>query len=355
MLASVYRGNRTLGVDTVAVPEVDDDGVLVEVNYCGICGTDLHTFMEDWGSPGPTGGHEWSGVIAEVGSLAAAAGWRTGDRVVGGPSRGCDECEMCLEGFPQLCLRSESTGASPFMGAFARYKAARAVTLYRLPDSLDLRTAALTEPLAVAYRGVQRSGILPGQRALVTGGGPIGQLTIAVLRAQGVDDIVLSEPTPARRTQCAALGATVVEPDQLPATPARSIDVATKPFHAAFECSGRVEAMEAALGLLGRHGVLILSGVGRRRPRFDPIRIVANELVVMGSREYTPADYSRSIDLLAAGALPVELLVEPEDVPLDQVQRAMERLFAGELVGKVLVVPTEGPLRPADSSGPPRY
>src|SRR2546423_15202192 len=102
MLASVYRGNRTLELDTVALPELDDDGVLVEVSHCGICGTDLHFFMEDWGKPGATGGHEWSGVVVEVGSSAASDGWKIGDRVVGGPSPGCEACEACIGGHPQF-------------------------------------------------------------------------------------------------------------------------------------------------------------------------------------------------------------------------------------------------------------
>src|SRR5579872_5752565 len=129
MLASVYRGNRTLELATVAVPDVDDDGVLVEVSHCGICGTDLHNFLEGWAKPGTTGGHEWSGVVVEVGAGAAALGWGVGDRVVGGPSRGCGECDMCVGGDPQLCLRHDA-GAGPFRGAFASYKATPVDDLY---------------------------------------------------------------------------------------------------------------------------------------------------------------------------------------------------------------------------------
>lgn len=337
MIASVFRGDSVLTLDTVAVPDVDGDGVLVEVSHCGICGTDLHMFIENWAPPGSVGGHEWSGVVADVGSEAAKAGWKVGDRVVGGPSRGCAACRPCLAGEAQLCVH-RGKGA-PTVGAFAQYKAARCDGLYRVPGALDMRTAALTEPLAVALHAIERSGVRPGDRVLVTGAGPIGQLVIAVLRARGIGDVVVSEPALARRERAAALGAPAIAPEQLPAAPDHPLDLVIDPYDVVFECSGRRDATEATLGLLGRHGVFVLCGTGRDRPRLDAIRAITNELVITGACEYTPDDFDRSIELLADGQLPIELLVEPEDVPLGSLQHAMERLVAGEVAGKLLVVP----------------
>ena len=99
--------------------------------------------------------------------------------------------------------------------------------------------------------------------------------------------------------------------------------------------------MARALCQLARAGVLVLSGTGLRRPRFDPNRIILNELVITGSVEYTPADYEHCLGLLAAATLPTDLLIEPDDVPLSGLQRAMELLVAGALPGKVLVAPKE--------------
>ena len=129
---------------------------------------------------------------------------------------------------------------------------------------------------------------------------------------------------------------TKIPPDTRPIDPWRP-----RPYDAAFECSGRADAMQAALTQLARGGTLVLSGTGMKRPRFDPNRIILNELVVTGSVEYTPDDFDRCIELLASDVLPTKLLIEPADVPLSDLQRAMERLAAGELPGKVLVVPDE--------------
>jgi (R,R)-butanediol dehydrogenase/meso-butanediol dehydrogenase/diacetyl reductase len=338
MRAAVYKGNHTITVEDVPVPPVGPQQVLLEVSHCGICGSDLHLMMEDWGRPDTTGGHEYSGVVAAVGD--AVKGWTLGDRAVGGPGPGCGSCHHCAAGRTNLCQRRSNAGIDPFTGAFANYKVVDAAKLFRLPDPLDLRSAALTEPVAVALRGVRRSGVAPGDRALVTGAGPIGLLTIAVLRAWGIDDITVSEPGPKRRALAERIGAArVVRPDELEQKP-MPMQVLDDAYRVAFDCSGRADAMEQALGSLDRAGVLVLSGTGMRKPRFDPNRIILNELVVTGSVEYTRQDYDDAIELLASGSLPVAELIEPEDQPLDRLQWAMEQLMAGELAGKVMVAPT---------------
>ncbi|HEV8063845.1 MAG TPA: alcohol dehydrogenase catalytic domain-containing protein [Acidimicrobiales bacterium] len=337
MPAAVYKGNRTIVVEEIPVPQLGASQVLLEVSHCGICGTDLHMVMEGWGRTGSTGGHEYSGVVSKLGS--GVTGWAEGDRVVGGPRPGCGRCANCRAGNGNLCRNRPRSGMEPFVGAFARYKAVEADALFAVPSGLDLRTAALTEPLAVALRGVRRTDAQPGDRVLVTGAGPIGLLTVALLSARGVTDVVVSEPGRKRRERALELGAAaVIAPGELE-RPAMPMEVVTEPYRLAFECSGRVEAMEAALDNLDRAGTLMLSGAGMERPRFDSNRIILNELVVTGTYEYTREDYELAMDLLTSKRLPEGLLIEPGDQPLDRLQWAMEQLVAGELAGKVLVAP----------------
>ncbi|MGH9135984.1 MAG: zinc-binding dehydrogenase, partial [Acidimicrobiales bacterium] len=105
------------------------------------------------------------------------------------------------------------------------------------------------------------------------------------------------------------------------------------------ECSGAATAMEAGLAQLERGGTLVLVGAGMEPPRFDPNRILLNELVVTGAYEYDADGFDRALELLASGALPVDRLLEPDDVPLDETLDAMRRLAAGALPGKVLIAP----------------
>jgi len=204
---------------------------------------------------------------------------------------------------------------------------------------VSLREAAIAEPVAVALHGVTRSGIRPGMRALVTGAGPVGSFTLAVLRAQGIDDVTVSEPSPVRRSLAQRLGAAaVVAPEDLVA-PALPLHVVDRPFDVAFECSGVAAAIESALAQLGKTGTLVLLGTGMEPPRLDAIRVLLNELVVTGAYEYDEHGLATALDLIASGRLATDLLIESGAVGLDDLQTAMEDLAAGRVAGKVLVAP----------------
>jgi (R,R)-butanediol dehydrogenase/meso-butanediol dehydrogenase/diacetyl reductase len=339
MQAAVLRGKDHLEVSDVPVPSVGPGEVLVAVDWCGVCGSDLHMVLEGWGAPGGWGGHEWTGRVAAVGP--GVTRWAEGDAVVGGPSVRCGECRACRAGRPSLCEGRDTPGIGLEQGAFATYTRTREEELLAVPDGLDARAAALTEPLTVALHGITQSGVVPGQRALVLGAGPIGALSIAALRALGIDDVTCAEPGERRRALAATVGATAVcHPDDLDvpsrAEPARVVDGAVD---VVLECSGHASAMEAGLAQLIPGGTLVLVGAGMASPRFDPNRILLNELVVTGANCYDKDGFERALDLLVAGALPVDDLIEPEGVGLDGLLDAMHGLAEGRLAGKVLVQP----------------
>lgn len=341
MRAAVYRSPGELTIDRIPVPEVGRRDVLVEVRHCGVCGSDLHMVLDGWGRPGSTGGHEYSGVVVEVGP--EAVGWSLGDRVIGGPGTRCGTCGPCREGRPSLCVSrfTPGTGTQERNGAFARYVASQDDSLVAVPEGLDLRAAALTEPLSVAVHAVRQSRAEPQSRVLVTGAGPIGLLVIAVLRARGVDDVTVSEPATLREMRAVAVGATATLHPREMARPRMPMDLAAEPFDIAIECSGRGVAQQAALCQLGRAGTLVLVGAGMDHPSFDTNRILLNELVVTGSNEYAEGDYPKAVELLAAGAVPTGLLIEEEDIGLDDLLPTMRKMAAGELAGKVMVDPAE--------------
>jgi threonine dehydrogenase-like Zn-dependent dehydrogenase len=176
---------------------------------------------------------------------------------------------------------------------------------------------------------------------LVTGAGPIGALSIAAARARGVTDVVVSEPHPARRALAEALGAVAVEPNSLVAPPSPG-DIVAEPFDVALECSGHRGAMESALGQLRRGGTLVLVGAGIDPPRFDPNRILLNELEIRGSFVYDKDGFDRALELLASPDFPTSVLLERDDVDLDGLYGALEDLAGGALAAKVLVVPWKG-------------
>ncbi|MBW2389911.1 MAG: alcohol dehydrogenase catalytic domain-containing protein [Deltaproteobacteria bacterium] len=337
MDAAVYRSKRDLQIERRPTPSVGPEDVLIAVEYCGICGTDLHFVMEGWGRPNSIGGHEYSGRIVRVG--AEVEGFCPGDAVVGGPESGCGECEYCASGRTMLCPARSTPGVSEFQGAFADYICVHQSQLLHLPEGLSLRDAALAEPLAVALHGITRSGIAPGQRALITGVGPIGMLTLAALRARGIDEVTVSEPSAVRRELAAKLGATqVIAPEDLE-VPAMPFMLAEGAYDASFECSGKASAVEACLAMLRKGGTLVIQGTGADRASLDGNRVLLNELVITGAYCYDDRGLEAALELLAAGGLDTDLLLYPEDVPLRDLAQAMESLVAGEIGGKVMVVP----------------
>ena len=213
--------------------------------------------------------------------------------------------------------------------------------LLALPDGLGLREAALTEPLAVALHGITLSRIQPHESAMVIGAGPIGQLVLAALVARGWTDVAVVEPAPTRQDLARALGGNPVRhPDELEVPsivePGRIVSGAVD---VVFECSGHRSAMEAGLAQLRRAGRLIMVGAGIEAPRFDPNRILLNELTITGSFTYDADGFDQALELLGSGTMPVDLLLEPGEVTLSDLLDAMQRLAAGEVAAKVLVAP----------------
>ncbi|HEV7525288.1 MAG TPA: alcohol dehydrogenase catalytic domain-containing protein, partial [Acidimicrobiia bacterium] len=302
MLAAVYVGEGALEVQALPVPELGPGEALIEVSHCGICGTDLHLVLERYARPGSVLGHEWAGTIVALG--AHIGDWEMGARVVLDPAPGCGECRACTRGRPAVCLRREPPDLLDFSrGAFCRYKVAPAARLVRVPDTLSTRAAALTEPTAIALHTVNLARVTPDDRVLVTGGGPVGLLTTAVLRSRGVREIVVSEPAPARRARALAVGASsVVAPGELARAPmGRPVDA---PFTVAFECSGHGAAAESALDQLDYAGTFVFVGTGSTPPRVNHNRVIVMEQTLIGAYNYDAQGFRPALELLASGVLP---------------------------------------------------
>ncbi len=340
MPAAVYQSPGVVTVEDRPVPRPGPGEVLVEVDHCGICGSDLHILLEGWGNqPGLIAGHEYTGTIAALGE--GVTGWAEGDRIVGGPSPKCGRCRRCLEGKPSQCENREGSIAHAPDGAFARYTLVRSAALVRLPEGLPLREAALAEPLAVALHGITRSGIAEGDSAMVIGAGPIGALTIAALVARGIGPVTAVEPGEKRRELARALGAdAVLDPSDLPLFPPWEPErISHLAVHVVLECSGKKAAIEAGFHQLRRGGTLVLVGAGMEPPSFDPNRLLLNELSVRGSFVYDADGFERAVDLLASGSLPTDLLIDADDVPLDRIADTLAGLAEGRIAGKAMVVP----------------
>ena len=335
MNAAICQDNGRIAVGQVPVPEPGPGEVLVEVAECGICGSDLHLVFGKYANPGAILGHEWSGTVV----AGSGAGSRpAGTRVVSSPSPGCGTCRPCRRGRPAVCVRRPASDMRDMRGAFARYTVVSEAGTLVIPDSLGLRAAALAEPTAIALHAVDLAGVGPSDRVLVTGGGPIGLIIVSVLLTMGVADITVSEPSGLRRERARAVGAVrTVRPEDLEVPPIGAL--ASDPVDVAFECSGSARAGEQALANLDRAGTLVFVGTGSEPVPVNQNRMIILELEALGTYNYSAAGFQPAVDLLDGGTMPVDLLIESEDIPLSGVMDAMERLSRGSIPGKVLVNP----------------
>ena len=335
MPAAVYVGDGKIAVEEVPCPVPGPGEVLVEIAECGICGSDLHMVLERYAKPGAILGHEWSGIVV---AAPGDSGWLPGDRVVGNPAPGCGVCRPCRRGRPSVCLNRATADFVGYRGAFCQYKTVASDGLIGIPDSLPTRVAALAEPMAITLHALRLAEVRPDDRVLVTGAGPVGLLLVAVLRAQGISDITVSEPSAVRRQQALAVGATrAVTPDTLE-QPAMTLPVA-EPYAVVFECSGHASAVEAGFGQLDYAGTLVIVGTGFEPPKINQNRMIIFELQIIGAYNYNDEGFQPAVDILDSGTLPFDALIEPQNIALSDVMVSMERLARGEIPSKVMVQP----------------
>ena len=189
MKAAVFKQAGLLEVEDVPKPKPTAGQVLVKVNYCGICGSDLHRYAYGHMAPGVIMGHEFTGVVAEVGP--GVTDLKVGDRV----SRGYRGPLL-----PRYSAREKGFTADPKApGAYAEYIAQTASTLMRLPDSLPDDVGTLAEPLSIGVHAVRLSSIKMGDAVVVLGAGPIGLLALQCIKQAGPSVVIVSEPAAARR------------------------------------------------------------------------------------------------------------------------------------------------------------
>jgi (R,R)-butanediol dehydrogenase / meso-butanediol dehydrogenase / diacetyl reductase len=326
----VAEDRRLVAVEC-PTPEPGPGQALVEVAYCGICGSDLH--FRDVPELFPAGtipGHEFSGRIVGVGD--GVRGWSAGDRVCVLPFGQCGECATCRAGNEQVCPHAVSAGVglgTGRPGAYGEQVVVDERMLFSLPDSVDDRAGTLVEPLAVAIRAVDLADVKPDEPVLVLGAGPIGLLTALVLRHRGVGDAVVCSRNPVRGERAAKLGLGTISIEEVPdASPA-----------CVFECAGTPAAAQLAVQVLRPLGRLLLVGLALEPLDLAAPAIVIKELEVRGVIAYRRTQFQAAIDMLAAGAIPVDQLIT-DVVPLADAEEAFQALTArGNDKVKILLAP----------------
>ena len=281
---------------------------VLKVAYCGICGTDYHIYQGDSPSSYPlVNGHEFSGVISAVGEGVDA--WREGDRVTVDPTLYCGHCYHCLRRQANHCDYWGAIGDTA-TGALAEYVRVPARNLFRVEDHETLEEAAFTEPLACVVWGVERLRVVPGNRVLIFGAGPIGSLLTQMLALSCTADVAVVDVMDEKLGVVRDLGATatfVSGPDLkaqlMDRTKGRGYDIVV-------DCTGVAPVIEGLFEYAGPHAKIMFFGVASRNARIsiNPFDVYHQDWEILGSMaiNYT---FQQARDLLAAGRIKVAPLV----------------------------------------------
>lgn len=342
MFAALITGRSTLELVEFPDPVPADGGVVVDIAYCGICGTDIHAYQS--GSPYHPAicGHEWVGTVSARGGGVRDVS--DGDRVVVAIAPTCGRCPACRAGQSDHCQSAfmSALGRDPLApphGGFAPRIAVSKDRVVRADARLTDLQAAQVEPATVAFHAVRRSRIRLGDVAVVQGAGPIGLGTMQWVKAAGAGVVVAVEPNARRRELATTLGAHhAVEPG---AAADALVKELTHGLGAdiVYECVGRAFAVQSAVDLVRRGGSMCLIGLADQPAPIETGSWLVKEVAVTSALAYTREEFEMSMGMIADGRFRTEPM-HTSTVGLDGLDAALADLASGTSVQtKVLVDP----------------
>jgi D-arabinitol dehydrogenase (NADP+) len=339
MKAIVYDAPRKFEYREVGIPRIAPDEILLRVDACGVCGTDLHVHEGEFGARFPLiPGHEFSGEVVELGS--DVKGFSIGQRATASTTQACGYCFYCKRGDFLLCENLGGIGVE-INGAFAEYIKVKGDLAFPI-NKLSVREAAMIEPTACAVHGMEVLAVKPGSSVLLLGAGPTGQVLAQLLKLNGAAKLTVAAPAGPKLDLIARLAAdAVVAIDRKdPEVHRRRLDeLSPNGFDYVVEATGAAPMAEDAMRFVRRRGTILIYGVypDDALGRFRLAEIQRRELAIKGS--FAQIDcFPRALDYLESGRVKVDELVTHE-FPLKEYQKALELAWSRQGIKTIIIPP----------------
>jgi len=320
-------------------PILGEEDLLVKVEMCGICGSDLHIFHGDWGEPYPLiPGHEFVGIVAEIGKNASQKhGVNLGDKVAVEMILPCGTCTWCREGYYNLCVKDKEEGRQygcnisssrepHLFGGWSEYLYVPSDALvHKIPDHVPWRRAVLIEPMAVAVRAVNLTPPKLGDSVVVVGAGPIGLLTTTAAKTAGAGSVILIGTREERLALGKELGADVTIDFRKEDAKAKLHELTGgKGANVVFETAGTPQAQKDSLDYARAGGTVNYIGLtGNKRVPIETDKQMTFKELTLQTSFLSAWAYQGAIDIIANGKFPVEKIITHE-FSLDQVEKAIQ-------------------------------
>lgn len=338
-LVKVNRGPNGVVLKDISEPSPAKDQIKVKVHATGICGTDMHILLDEYESKlDVVMGHEYSGIVEEVGSAVTA--FKKGDRVISLTAAvTCGQCKYCHEGLLMLCESRLSIG-SGVNGGFAEYLVIPAHLAFKIPENISLDEAALSEPLACVVRSViEMSRIKAGDYVLVSGPGAIGLLTMQVAKACGAKVVVTGTDIDVDRLKLAKeLGADeVINISEENAKNEAMKLTNNKGFDIVFECAGAAASADTCLKLLMKTGQYVQVGLFGKSIPFDHDLALKKEVHIVNSFASERTSWERTLRLMESKQVNLKPLISKK-LPLSRWEEGFNMAINKEGF-KILLMP----------------
>lgn len=340
MRAAVFeQAGSPLAVREVPTPEPGPGELLIRVQRCGICGSDLHmTDSHSCFNP-PAGsiiGHEFAGEVVALGE-GTHGQWKEGDRLAVLPYIGCGGCATCMAGDPAQCARVRSQASGEASGGYAQYSAVSAMDSVRLSDALSWEEGAFVEPIAVGVHTIAKSAMPVGARVLIIGAGPVGLAVAACARLRGAGSVIVAARTDRRAQLALTMGASefLIADEKLGETFAR---LAGGPPEIVIECAGVPGMMDLAAGLAAPRGMVVMAGACLQTETFLPIVATMKELTYQFAVCYTRREFAFAETLISQGRIDPMPMFDGA-IGLDELPTRFEELRNDKQACKVMIAP----------------
>lgn len=306
----------------VPVPEVQPDQIKVKMKRIGVCGSDIHVYhgKHPYTSYPVVQGHEVSAEVVEVGSQVTNVS--VGDKVTIQPQVVCGKCYPCTHGRYNVCEELKVMGFQT-TGMASEYFVTDAKKAVKLPDDMSWDHGAMIEPLAVAVHAVRLAGDMTGKKAVVLGGGPIGNLVAQTIKAMGAEDVLLSELSQYRLETARKCGIKAVDVKKQDLLEAIETNFGKDRADYIFECVGISETMNQAIQYARKGSTIVVVGVFSDFGNINMGLVQDHELTLKGSAMYREEDYIKAIELVNKGLIEFDALIT-HHVPFQEYKRAYE-------------------------------
>lgn len=318
---------KTIVIEEAPKPEPGPREVLIKVAVAGICGSDLHAFegKHPFVKPPIVLGHEFSGMIVELGDEVEGEYYQVGQRVTVEPSITCGQCYNCRNGRYNICDKLQVIG-SQISGGYATYVKVPAANVLPLGDDLTFEDGAMIEPLAVAVHAGHLGKVMPGDHIAIIGAGTIGLLLAQVAKAKGAK-VAISDIVDSRLELAAQLGVDAcINPTQA------NIEEELKKFapngaDIIFECVGSSFTLRQSIEIARKGSRVVIVGVAEGDVSLPVHYIQDRELEILGDLMYTRKDFDEALKLVRTGQVNLNPLIT-KSFPLVEANEAFEYVLA---------------------------